>query len=399
MIRIEEEIRLLKEDVKGFRRSLHRIPEKGFQEIKTAAFIREKLKSFGIERIESCLETGTVAVVEGMRIPAGQAAPETIAFRADIDGLPVLERGDCPFLSEHEGMMHACGHDGHMAILLAFAKYINERRNELKGRVVFVFQPAEEGPGGAEPMLREGLVERYGIDRFVGLHIYPEFPQGKVACRKGPMMPRNGEVVIRVKGISVHGAQPQKGADAVVAASAVVLALQTIVSRNISPLEPALLTLGKINGGEARNIIAKSVEITGTLRAFNDEVFETLLRRIEEVSKGVAAGYGCEAEIEYIPMYRVVDNDRWMVDALVEAVGEENYVESPMQMISEDFSLFQRAVPGIYYYLGSRNEEKGYVYPLHSQHFQFDEEVLLTGVQVYKNLLEVLWKEPEKGDK
>lgn len=391
MIRIDDDIRLLKEEVRELRRKLHRIPEKGLQEYKTAALIREKLRSFGIERIEPCLETGTVAVIEGKALQAGEVPPETIAFRADIDGLPVEEGQACPFHSEHEGMMHACGHDGHTSILLAFAKYMNGKRDQLKGRIVLVFQPAEEGPGGAEMMIEAGLIERYGIKKIVGLHIFPEFSQGKIACRKGAMMPRNGEVTIKVKGTSAHGAQPQKGADAIVAAAAVVSALHTIVSRNVSPLEPALLTLGKIQGGEARNIIAKEVEITGTQRAFSDAVYESLVKRIEEVSKGVAAGYGCGADVEYFHMYRVVNNDETLVDALIQAVGKENYEESPMQMISEDFSLYQKEVPGVFFYLGSRNEEKGYIYPLHSEHFQFDEEILLEGVQAYKNILNVLW--------
>lgn len=397
MIRIDEDIRILEDAVLEMRRSLHRIPEKGLEEYKTSAFIREKLQSFGIERVETCLETGVVAVIEGRRRKAEEQSPETIAFRADMDGLPVKEGLACPFHSNHEGMMHACGHDGHTAILLAFAKYLNGKRDQLKGRVVLVFQPAEEGPGGAKLMIEAGLIERYGIKKFVGLHIFPEFSQGKIACRKGAMMPRNGEVTIKVNGISAHGAQPQKGADAVVAAAAVVSGLHTIVSRNISPLEPALLTLGKIRGGEARNIIAKEVEITGTLRAFSDEVYETLAERIRSVSQGIAAGYGCRADVTYFHMYRVVNNDGALVDALIQAVGEENYEESPMQMISEDFSMFQKEVPGVFFYLGSRNEKKDYIYPLHSEHFQFDEEILLSGVQVYKNILDVLWgrREPE----
>lgn len=386
MLNIEEDVLQLADELKQMRRELHRIPEGGLREYETCSYVKEKLRSFGIDRIESCLETGVVAVIEG---PESAGGP-VVAFRADMDGLPVLEESECDFCSGHKGMMHACGHDGHMAVCLAFAGYVWKNRNRLKGRVVFVFQPAEEGPGGAELMIKEGLIQRYGIQYFIGLHIFPEFEEGKIACRKGSMMPRNGEVTITINGISAHGAQPHKGADAVVAAAAVVSALHTIVSRNISPLEPALLTLGKIEGGEARNIIAKKVEITGTLRAFTDEVYETLVEKIRTVAQGVAAGYGCSAQVDYFHMYRVVYNDPGMVELLMEEVGPESYEESPLQMICEDFSLFQKEVPGIFFYLGSRNEEKGFVYPLHSAQFQFDEKILLGGVQVYKSMLKRL---------
>ena len=392
MLKIDEEIRRLAGEMTQMRRELHRIPEKGLEEYQTSEYIRKKLRSFGIERVEDCLETGVVAVIENPR-----EMPEdflTVAFRADMDGLSVKEEGGLDYASCHPGMMHACGHDGHMALCLGFARYVWEHRDSLRARVVFVFQPAEEGPGGARLMIREGLIQKYRIDCFIGLHIFPEFEQGTIACRKGSLMPRNGEVTITVYGKSAHGAQPQKGADAVVAASSVVLALQSVISRSISPLEPALLTLGRIQGGEARNVIAGKVEITGTMRAFSDQVYESMAKRIEEVCQGVAQGLGCRAQVDFFHMYRVVNNDPRMVELLMEEAGPEVYQEAPLQMICEDFSMYQQQVPGLFFFLGSRNEKKGYIHPLHSAQFQFDEEILLLGAQAYKAMLERLQKEP-----
>ena len=371
------------EELRQMRRNLHKIPELGLKEYKTSAYIREKLTSFGITELETWLETGVVAVIRGKG--KGQA----VAFRADMDALPVTEQTGCDFTSEHVGCMHACGHDGHVTVLLGFAKYLQEHKDELKNDVVLIFQPAEEGPGGAQLLVDAGLFEKHPVRCIIGCHIFPQVPQGKVACRKGAMMARNGEVDVHIYGESAHGAQPQLGHDAVLAAGAVITGLHTILSRNVSPLDSGVLTFGAIHGGEACNIIAKEVKLEGTMRAFSDEAYETMTKRVQEVASGIAAGYGCKGEAVFRHMYRVVDNDPKLVELLQEVAGD-NYEETPPYMLAEDFSLYLQKVPGMFFFLGSGNEEKGYTHSLHSAQFQFDEEILALGVETYAKLLKKL---------
>lgn len=371
------------EELRQIRRDLHKIPELGLKEYKTSAYIREKLEGFGITELETWLETGVVAVIRGKG--KGQA----VAFRADMDALPVTEQTGCDFTSEHVGCMHACGHDGHVTVLLGFAKYLQEHKDELENDVALIFQPAEEGPGGAQLLVDAGLFEKHPVRCIIGCHIFPQVPQGKVACRKGAMMARNGEVDVHIYGESAHGAQPQLGHDAVLAAGAVITGLHTILSRNVSPLDSGVLTFGAIHGGEACNIIAKEVKLEGTMRAFSDEAYETMTKRVQEVASGIAAGYGCKGEAVFRHMYRVVDNDPKLVELLQEVAGDA-YEETPPYMLAEDFSLYLQKVPGMFFFLGSGNAEKGYTHSLHSAQFQFDEEILALGVETYAKLLKKL---------
>lgn len=371
------------EELRQIRRDLHKIPELGLKEYKTSAYIREKLEGFGITELETWLETGVVAVIRG------KGKKEAVAFRADMDALPVTEQTGCNFTSEHVGCMHACGHDGHVTVLLGFAKYLQEHKDELENDVVLIFQPAEEGPGGAQLLVDAGLFEKHPVRCIIGCHIFPQVPQGKVACRKGAMMARNGEVDVHIYGESAHGAQPQLGHDAVLAAGAVITGLHTILSRNVSPLDSGVLTFGAIHGGEACNIIAKEVKLEGTMRAFSDEAYETMTKRVQEAAAGIAAGYGCKGEAVFRHMYRVVDNDPKLVELLQE-VAEDAYEETPPYMLAEDFSLYLQKVPGMFFFLGSGNAEKGYTHSLHSAQFQFDEEILALGVETYAKLLKKL---------
>ncbi|WP_462426213.1 M20 metallopeptidase family protein [Anaerotignum lactatifermentans] len=371
------------EELRQIRRDLHKIPELGLKEYKTSAYIREKLEGFGITELETWLETGVVAVIRG------KGKKEAVAFRADMDALPVTEQTGCDFTSEHVGCMHACGHDGHVTVLLGFAQYLQEHKDELENDVVLIFQPAEEGPGGAQLLVDAGLFEKHPVRCIIGCHIFPQVPQGKVACRKGAMMARNGEVDVHIYGESAHGAQPQLGHDAVLAAGAVITGLHTILSRNVSPLDSGVLTFGAIHGGEACNIIAKEVKLEGTMRAFSDEAYETMTKRVQEVASGIAAGYGCKGEAVFRHMYRVVDNDPKLVELLQEVAGDA-YEETPPYMLAEDFSLYLQKVPGMFFFLGSGNAEKGYTHSLHSAQFQFDEEILALGVETYAKLLKKL---------
>ncbi|AYW48091.1 amidohydrolase [Tetragenococcus osmophilus] len=388
-MQIKEEVQDLLTDVTSYRRQLHQIPELGLEEKKSAEFIREKLRSFGITEIYTMLTTATIAVFHGKQ------AGKTLAFRSDIDALPVTEETGVSFASKTEGKMHACGHDGHASALLGFAKYLSQHPEVIKGTIVLIFQPAEEGPGGAQLLINEGLTEKFGIDQIVGIHLFPEFPEGIIACRPGAMMARNGEVTIKIKGTSAHGAQPQQGQDAILASSAVIQGLHSIISRNISPLDTGVLTFGEITGGQAMNIIAGEVKIEGTMRAFSDEAYDIMTQRVKELAEFIAQGYGCQAEVSFNHMYRVVDNDAKMVQALEEVAGK-NYVECQPYMLAEDFSMYQQVVPGLFFFVGIRNEEKGYTYPLHSGKMQFDEKNLLSAITCYVQLIEALNKEVER---
>lgn len=388
-MQIKEEVQDLLTDVTSYRRQLHQTPELGLEEKKSAEFIREKLRSFGITEIYTMLTTATIAVFHGKQ------AGKTLAFRSDIDALPVTEETGVSFASKTEGKMHACGHDGHASALLGFAKYLSQHPEVIKGTIVLIFQPAEEGPGGAQLLINEGLIEKFGIDQIVGIHLFPEFPEGVIACRPGAMMARNGEVTIKIKGTSAHGAQPQQGQDAILASSAVIQGLHSIISRNISPLDTGVLTFGEITGGQAMNIIAGEVKIEGTMRAFSDEAYDIMTQRVKELAEFIAQGYGCQAEVSFNHMYRVVDNDAKMVQALEEVAGK-NYVECQPYMLAEDFSMYQQVIPGLFFFVGVRNEEKGYTYPLHSGKMQFDEKNLLSAITCYVQLMEALNKEVER---
>ncbi len=382
-MKIEKAIQVYLPEVIRWRRELHQIPELGLEEFDTTAYLKRELTQLGFTDIRQPLETGLVVVVDG------EHPGRTIAFRTDIDGLPVTEETGVDFASRHLGKMHACGHDGHMATLLGFAKFLAEHPEAVRGRVVLLFQPAEEGPGGAQLLIEAGVLSELGVQQIIGLHVFPEFDSGVIACRSGAMMARNGEVTITIRGLSAHGAQPQQGHDAILAMSAVVQALHTVVARNLSPLEPAVLTFGKIYGGEAMNIIPGQVTIEGTMRAFSDPVYETLVQRIEEIAAGVAAGYGCTAEVCFNHMYRVVDNDPQLAAVLAEIAGD-SYQETPPYMLAEDFSMYQQVVPGLFFFVGIRNEEKGWTHPLHSSRLQFDEADLLGGIQCYREFLQRL---------
>ncbi len=364
----------MQEKLTKYRRDLHQIPELGFDLDKTYAYVKEKLISFGYEP-KTYAKTGLVAVKKGKKDTA-------VAFRSDMDALPVSESTGVAFKSLHEGSMHACGHDGHMAMLLAFAEHVS-LLDTVEETIVFIFQPAEEGPGGAKVMLEEGVFTDFNVKKVFGLHLFPGLDEGIVGIKDGPMLARNAEFDFEINGVSAHGAQPQQGKDAVLAASALVVSLNQIVSRYIDPLEPAVITTGTINGGEARNIIANKVLISGTIRAFNDEVFETLKAKITDMTKAVETGYGVNIKGGIVDYYPAVINDSDLYKLVKSALDEKNVALLKPYMFSEDFAFYQRAVPGIFSFIGSRNEKKGYVHPLHSNYFNFDESILMNGLNYY----------------
>lgn len=363
------------------REDLHKIPEGGFEEFKTSKYIKDKLTELNLT-FESVVGTGVLAYIKG------QNPERTLAFRTDIDGLSVTEESSYLCHSEHKGYMHACGHDGHMSMMLGFAKWLSENPEKILDNILLIFQPAEEGPGGAEHIVKQGYLKKYGVDEIYGIHLYPVVEQGKYGLANGPMMAMTGEIDIDIKAKSAHGAQPHQGIDAIVIASQLMSSMQSIVSRNISPINPCVLTIGKMEAGERRNVIAGSARLEGTIRAFDSAVYEQIKFRINELLKGFEVSYGVRCEVEIRDLYPPVVNDSRLFEQFIEINGEDNCILLEPQMISEDFSYYQEAVPGLFYFVGTYNESLEHVYPLHNSKFNFDDKVLLSGIESYVNIIE-----------
>jgi len=380
-MRVRKEIQNNYEKIMKIRRDLHRIPEEGYEENKTSAYIQEQLKGWGYEP-QKVAKTGVVAFIEG------QNKEKTIAFRADMDGLSVREKTGCDFVSLHPDFMHACGHDGHMSILLGLAGYLKEQNIKPYTNVLLIFQPAEEGPGGAQRIIEEGIFDRYPVDEIYGIHMMPQVEEGIFALRPGAMMAQTGEFTIRIRGKSAHGASPHEGIDSIVIAASVIQSLQTIVSRSINPIDTSLITVGTVQGGERVNVIAHETVLTGTMRAYRESVYEQLKKRMAQVLKGTETMHSCEITCEVVDMYPPVVNDEKLYQKTIALLGQEEYESAKPMMIAEDFSYYQRKVPGLFLYLGSYNEEKNYVYGLHDGRFNFDEKILLHGVELYMRLIE-----------
>ena len=366
------------------RRKLHRIPEDGFKEVKTQRLIIETLDALGISYTTE--RTWVIALIKG-GMPG-----DTVAIRADMDALPMIEPEGCPFRSEHEGMMHACGHDAHVAIALGAAKVLNGIKDQIHGKVKFLFQPAEESIGGAEPMVKAGAMENPHVDRVYGLHVMPHLPVGKVETRMGTLNASTDTVKITVHGKAGHGAYPEQGVDAIVCAAQVITALQSVVARNVSPLQSAVLTLGMIEGGMAQNIICDEVRMRGTLRTANAELRLMMIHRIEAMAQSIAVGMGCTAEVEVIPGYAALVNDNHEAARIKRVAGrlfgEENVVEKAApSMGGEDFSFFSDCAPGAFFHVGCVKPEWMPAPPLHSRDFRIDEDCLTIGTLMHVALV------------
>lgn len=351
------------------RRELHKLAEIGNNEYKTCEYIKRYLNDIGVS-FKCYLNTAIVGIIEGTN------PSKTIAFRADMDA---LNMGD--------SAMHLCGHDGHMSILLGLVDYLNKNKDTLKDNIVFIFQPAEEGPGGALPLIKEGVLKDYNVDEIYGLHIYPEIEEGYVGTRPKHFLAQVGELDIDITAKSGHGAMPQNGVDGIVLCANFVSSLQTIVSRNVSPLDNAVLTIGKIEGGTRRNIIAENIRLEGTIRAFKPEVYKCIKDRIYEIAKGHEIAYNCKIEVKIKDDYPAVNNSEILYDEFVQVIGNDKLIKLDPIMISEDFSYYQQEVPGLFFMLGAKNEEKGYVHGLHNINFNFDEKILGNALDIYIKLL------------
>ena len=362
------------EDIVSLRRDIHREPELGFDTEKTAEKVLDALDGLPLEIQTGVAENGVVATLKG----EGGDGP-TVALRADMDALPIHEETDLPFASETDGKMHACGHDGHTSMLVGAARVLSQDhlRERLNGTVKFVFQPAEEGQAGGRAMVEEGVAE--GVGSIFALHLWPGLKFGTAATKAGPIMAASDAFEIKVKGSGGHGAMPHLTADAVAIAAQVVTALQTIVSREVDPVEPAVLTVGEIGAGSAFNIIPETARLGGTVRTLDADLRERLPKRIEELARGVARGMRGDVELDYRFSYPVTSNDAGSAKLALAVAGElfseDRAVElAHPSMGAEDFAFFLEKVPGAFVWLGV-----GDVSGLHTPQFSFDEEILAQG--------------------
>lgn len=360
--------------LKTTRRDFHQHPELGFQEKYTSSRIREELGKMNIQYESGIGETGIVALIPGKQ------PGKTIMLRFDMDALPITEKNVVDYASLNEGVMHACGHDGHMAIGLTTAKILSGLPDDLAGKIMIVFQPAEEGMGGAERMIKEGLLEKYRPDFALGMHIWNEKPLGWFGISPGPIMAGADFFEIQITGKGGHGALPENTKDPILTSAQMITALQSIVSRNISPKDTAVVSITQINGGETYNVIPGEVLLKGTIRTFNKTTRAKIVERLEEIVAGVSKAMDCEAFVKFIMTDPPTINDEQIVKKMILAAREifpDSIIDEKYQsMGSEDMAYFLEKIPGCYIYVGSRNEEKGFFQGHHHPEFDFDEEVL-----------------------
>ncbi|MFC1856326.1 M20 family metallopeptidase [Thermodesulfobacteriota bacterium] len=379
--KIKAEILKINDRLVQIRKSLHANPELSDVEEETSAFIAGILESLGISVKRNVGGYGVVGTLRGKK------GGKTIAMRADIDALPITEKRDSDYRSKNSGVMHACGHDMHMAVLIGAAMVLSTLTGKFTGCIRFIFQPCEEKVCGAKGMMDEGALKNPKVDAMIGLHVLPSLKTGEIGVRYGTMMASADKVKIVIKGRSGHAAQPHESIDAILVASVVITAIHHIVSRQVDPLMPAIISLGMINGGTAPNIIANRVEIFGTVRSLTEELRLSLAKKIEKVIKGVTAGMGADYEYSFTkgppPLINDDDMTRLVEKSAGSIIGSENVVtiDKPT-MGGEDFALYLKKVPGVFFRLGTGSEEKDTCHPLHNEMFDVDDDAIPTGVSV-----------------
>lgn len=373
------------------RRDFHMHPELSNREERTAKVVAERLRALGLDEVKTGVgRHGVVALLKG-KLPG-----DVVAVRADMDALPIQETIDVPYKSKNAGVKHACGHDVHTTVELGVAEVLSKMRDQIRGTIKFIFQPAEEGPpagerGGAPLMIEEGCLENPRPSAIFGLHVLPNIEVGQIAYNSGPAMASSDRFTITVRGKKVHGAYPHDGIDTVVVTAECITALQTIRSRRINTQEPLVITLGSIHGGNRYNIIADEVKLEGTMRTLNEDVRTKAIEMMKQTLAGITSAYGASYEIEFGANNPVTYNDPALVEASLPAlkriVGEKNLVIPRPQMGAEDFSAYQKVIPGFFYFLGVGNKAKGITAMYHTPEFDVDEESLVIGVKVMSNLL------------
>lgn len=378
---IEQEVAALKEELIGLRRDFHRHPELGYEEFRTSKIIYDYLKECEIEP-QIVAKTGVVGLLKG------KESGKTIMLRADIDALAQTEQNDVPYQSLNQGKMHACGHDGHTAILLVTAKILSRYRDKIKGNIKFVFQPNEE-TAGALDMINEGVLENPKVDAALGLHLWTPVESGKFGLVTGPTMAANEEFELSIFGKAGHTSAPQTALDPIMVATTIIQSLQTIQTREVNVLTPTLIMIGKIHSGTARNIIPDKVEMGGTIRFLyeNESAEKELLKRkFERLIKGICEALGAEYKLEYIPSNPSVMNNPQLVDlvrnAIKETVGNDLSIVPYLCMAGDDFAEFTQRVPSVYYFIGNGNKAKNTNFPHHHPKFNLDEETLPVAVEI-----------------
>ena len=364
----------------GWRRDFHKHPELGYQEMRTSSIVAQHLEQCGYQVIKGVGGTGVVGLLHG------SASGRTVMLRADMDCLPVTEENNVPYCSQNSGRMHACGHDGHTAVLMATARKLAEKKEKFAGNIKLVFQPAEEGGNGAERMVQDGVLENPRVDAAFGLHVWNDIPVGKVALNPGALMAGVHSFEATILGKGGHGAVPHQTVDAIVTAAQAIVNLQTVISRNVDPLETAVVTVGSIHAGNAFNVIAEKATFSGTARYFSPEVGDLLPACIERVIRGTTESMGANYELKYERMTPPTINHPDMAEFIrqicSEIVGSENVIMDARTMGGEDMAFFLNEVPGCYFFIGSANEKRNLHFPHHSPRFDFDEAALEIGVEI-----------------
>ena len=376
---IHPDIKAIKKRIIETRRDFHKHPELAFQEKRTSKIVYKKLKSFGIKTLKNIGKTGVVGILKG------DNPGKTIAFRADMDALPIQETGNKPYKSVNNGVMHACGHDAHTAMLLGAAEVLSKKKEFINGEIRFIFQPAEEGYGGAKYMIKDGAIK--DVNEIYGLHVWNYQKSGTVGIKSGAVMAAADIFTIKIKGIGGHGAAPQGTVDSIVVATHLIQALQTIVSRNTNPLESTVITIGQINGGYNFNIIADEVVLKGTTRSFSKKNQVLIKKRMKTIIKGIEKTYGAKIVLDYQDGYPPVINNEFITKKLIHAakkIAGQNVVEPYLTMGGEDFSYFSNQVPGCFFFLGSApKNQKLMSTPHHCSHFDIDENAMLIGSSIF----------------
>jgi amidohydrolase len=375
----------LQPDIQAWRRDIHSHPELLYEVHRTAAFVADRLREFGCDEVVTGLgKTGVVGVIKGRK--PGNGEVKVLGLRADMDALPIEEATGLPYASKTPGLMHACGHDGHTAMLLGAARYLAETRN-FAGEVAVIFQPAEEGGGGADAMIKDGLIERFKIDQVYGMHNGPGLPVGAFAIRQGPLMASTDSVDITIEGHGGHAAKPHNCIDSLMVGAQLVTALQQIVARNVDPLEAAVLSICEFHAGNARNVIPQSAVLRGTVRTLTPKVRELMEKRVREVVTGVAQMTGAKIDLSYTRGYPVVVNHAEQTEIAIraakEVAGDANVHEMPPMMGGEDFAYMLEARPGAFIFVGN-GDSAG----LHHPAYNFNDEAMVYGTSFFIKVVE-----------
>lgn len=382
-INIHPKVAQLEEKMIALRRDIHKHPELGFHVHRTAMLVSDRLEKLGLD-VQT--EIGKTGVVGDLKCGDGP----TIALRADMDALPIQETGDLPFKSINAGIMHACGHDGHTAMLVTAAEVLSGLKNKLRGTVRFIFQPAEEGEGGARYMIQDGCLN--GVDEIYGIHLWNYQKYGEVGTRPGPVLAAADEFEITVRGVGGHGAAPQGTVDAILVSAHLISALQSIVSRNTNPLESTVVTVGMINGGNNFNIIADHVILKGTARAYTENNRQLIITRIKEIIYGVGKTYGARIELDYRDGYPPTINNMQAYEDCIKAARKvvgDGAGEPYLSMGGEDFAYYAQEIPACFFFVGSAPaDQKLMSVPQHCSHYNIDERALLVGASIFIEIIQ-----------